>query len=50
VGFFTGAGYFGRGWVIAGWGVALVLDAASVLVTGEVTEEQIDRELRNRKP
>jgi hypothetical protein len=46
---FTGAGYFWPGWVIAGWGVALLLDAASVLVTGEVTEEQIDRELRNRK-
>jgi hypothetical protein len=47
---FTGVGYFWPGWVIAGWGVGLVLDAASVLVTGEVTEEQIDRELRNRKP
>jgi hypothetical protein len=47
---FTGAGYFWPGWVIAGWGVALLLDAASVLVTGDVTEEQIDRELRNRKP
>jgi hypothetical protein len=46
---FTGAGYFWPGWVIAGWGVGLILDAASVLVTGEVTEDQIDRELRNRK-
>jgi hypothetical protein len=46
---FTGAGYFWPGWVIAGWGVALLLDAATVLVTGDVTEEQIDRELRNRK-
>lgn len=48
--FFTGAGYFWPGWVIAGWGVGLLLDAASVLLQTEITDEQIDRELRNRKP
>lgn len=47
---FTGAGYFWPGWVIAGWGVGLLLDAASVLLQTDITEEQIDRELRNRKP
>jgi formate hydrogenlyase subunit 3/multisubunit Na+/H+ antiporter MnhD subunit len=46
---FTGAGYFWPGWVIAGWGIGLVLDAASVLFSTEITEEQIDRELRNRR-
>lgn len=48
--FFTGAGYFWPGWVIAGWGVGLLLDAASVILQTDITEEQIDRELRNRKP
>jgi hypothetical protein len=46
---FTGSSYFWPGWVIAGWGVALGLDAASALVATEITEDQIDRELRNRK-
>ncbi|PRY65046.1 2TM domain-containing protein [Glaciihabitans tibetensis] len=46
---FSGGGYFWPGWVIAGWGVGLVLDAASVLIPKEITEDQIDRELKNRK-
>ncbi len=44
----TGAGYFWPGWVLAGWGVLLVLDAWSVYFRRPLTEEDIDRELRNR--
>lgn len=44
----TGHGYFWPGWVLGGWGVLLLLDAWSVYYRKPPTEEDIDRELRNR--
>jgi len=42
----TGFGYFWPGWVLAGWGVLLLLDAWNVLYRRPVTDEDLDRELR----
>ena len=44
--FFVGGGYFWPGWVLAGWGVALALDAWDTLYRKPITEADIDRELR----
>ena len=41
----TGFGYFWPGWVLAAWGVFLVLDAWDVYYRHDVTEEDIQREL-----
>ena len=43
----TGAGYFWPGWVLAGWGVALLLDAWNALYRRPITEADVDRELRS---
>ena len=40
----TGRGYFWPGWVLAGWGVGMVLGWFDY-VRGPVTERDIDREL-----
>lgn len=45
----TGAGYFWPGWVIAAWGVLLLLDVWGVYYRRPLTEADIDRELRNRR-
>jgi hypothetical protein len=45
----TGAGYFWPGWVLAGWGMLLVLDAWNVYFRRPVTDEDIDRELQSRR-
>ena len=45
----TGFGYFWPGWVLAGWGMLLVLDAWNVHVRRPVTEEDIDEELGRRR-
>ena len=45
----TGFGYFWPGWVLAGWGVLLSLDAWNVYFRRPVTEAEIDRELRQRR-
>jgi hypothetical protein len=45
----TGAGYFWPGWVLAAWGVFLVLDAWDVFFRHEVTEEDIKRELHKSR-
>ena len=42
----TGRGYFWPGWVLAGWGVLLLLDAWNTLYRRPITEADIDRELR----
>jgi hypothetical protein len=42
----TGMGYFWPGWVLAGWGVLLVLDAWNVFYRRPVTPTDIEDELR----
>jgi fatty acid desaturase len=44
----TGAGYFWPGWVIAGWGVGLLLGLWDY-IRGPVTEADVDAELRRMK-
>lgn len=39
-------GSFWPGWVMAGWGVLLLLDAARVYLRRPVTEADIDEEMR----
>jgi hypothetical protein len=41
----AGFGYFWPGWVLAGWGVFLLLDAWDAYFRHDVTEEDIQREL-----
>lgn len=42
----TGFGYFWPGWVLAGWGALLLLDAWNLRYRRPVTDEDVDRELR----
>lgn len=42
----SGRGYFWPGWVLAGWGVFLSLDAWNVYYRKPVTEDEIQRELK----
>jgi hypothetical protein len=44
----SGFGYFWPAWVLAGWGVFLVLDGWELFYRGEVTEEDIQREMHRR--
>ena len=46
----TGRGYFWPIWVIAGWGVGLVLNAWDVLWRRPITEADIDAELKRGGP
>jgi len=41
-----GFGYFWPGWVLAGWGVLLLLDAWNAFVRRPITEADVDRELQ----
>ena len=41
----TGLGYFWPGWVLAGWGVLLVLDGWDAYYRHDVTEQDIEREM-----
>jgi 2TM domain len=43
-----GRGYFWPGWVLAGWGVGLVLDAWNLYFRQPITDADIDQELRRR--
>ena len=45
----TGFGYFWPGWVLAGWGVLLLLDAWNVYFRRPVTEAEVDDELRSHR-
>ena len=42
----TGFGYFWPGWVLAGWGVLLLLDAWNVYYRRTITDAEIEKELR----
>jgi hypothetical protein len=43
---FTGAGYFWPGWVIGGWGIALILHGWKVYhIDKPITEDEIRREM-----
>ena len=44
----TGAAYFWPVWVMAGWGIGLVLHAWEVFFRRPVTEADIDAELRRQ--
>ncbi len=46
---FTGFGYFWPGWVMAGWGVLLLLNIWNVYSGRPVTQADIDRELNSRR-
>ena len=39
-------GYFWPGWVLAAWGVLLLIDAYRVFFSAPITESDIDEELR----
>lgn len=45
----SGAGYFWPGWVLAGWGVLLLLDAWNLYFRRPITEAEIDEEMRRRR-
>jgi len=44
----SGFGYFWPGWVLAAWGVFLLLDAWSIFFRRPITEDDIERELRKQ--
>lgn len=42
----TGAGYFWPGWVMAGWGIGIVIRAWDVFIRRPITEEDVQREMK----
>ena len=45
----AGFGYFWPGWVLAGWGVLLLLDGWDAFYRHDVTEEDVERELHKTR-
>ncbi len=45
----TGSGYFWPIWILAGWGVGLVLHAWDAFVRRPITEADVDAELHRRQ-
>lgn len=46
----TGAGYFWPIWPIAGWGIGLVAHAFTVYSDRQITEDDIQAEMRRQGP
>lgn len=46
---FNGMGYFWPAWVMAGWGVLLLLDAWNLHDQKPITEDDLDHELRGER-
>ena len=42
----TGVGYFWPGWVLAGWGVLLVLDGWNTYLRAPITDEDVEAHMR----
>jgi len=49
--FWTGAGYFWPGWVLAGWGIGVAFNAWDTYGRGSrpITEEEIQREIDRQR-
>ena len=45
----AGFGYFWPGWILAGWGVLLLLDGWDAYFRHDVTEEDVQRELHRTR-
>jgi fatty acid desaturase len=45
----SGAGYFWPGWVLAGWGLLLLLGAWNLFFRRPITEAEIDEEMGRRR-
>ena len=45
----SGGGYFWPVWVIGGWGIGLILHAWSVFGEREITEDEIQEEIRRQR-
>jgi 2TM domain len=45
----TGAGYFWPGWVLAGWGMLLMLDVWNVFFRRPITDADVDAEMRQSR-
>lgn len=45
----SGFGYFWPGWVLAGWGLLLTLDAWNIYFRRPITEHDIDEEMRRAR-
>ncbi len=46
---FTGGSYFWPAWIMAGWGIGLVLHAWEVFFRRPVTDADIEAEMRRRR-
>jgi hypothetical protein len=46
----TGAGYFWPVWVMAAWGIGLILHAWTAFFQKPITEDDVEREMRRGGP
>ncbi len=45
----SGRGYFWPGWVLAAWGVFLLIDAYRIYLRAPITDADIDEEMRRHR-